>query len=462
MKRIVPSLFRLTIVLYIVAVGFAMIFLVPPLQKPDEGSHFLQVLRLRNGIILCNKTTVTNIPKDYYDLLNNQTLQGMQFHPERKLPTDFYNIPLFTARSTVTNVPVNISILCTYPIISYIPQTIGVWLGDTMGLGVIPTFFLGRLSIFLVCLIWFLYLWKKTPAPWNLAILFPFLLPMTLHQLSSYSYDAIHIMIGFTVFSVLIQAYFNKQIRYAIRYIAALIILFLSRHGGYEPLVFSILLLPKQVIQELLRHHKRLLTVLLFLLFIALISSKLMLQDNTQTQALLSSLTQSRISLLQKDPLIFISALFITTKTLVFPYMMETIGIFGWLEYGIPHFAYILYLLIGVGMLIEMIMTGKMLLNRFQQILLGLILIASYIYIHFIIYLVWPKQIYFIEGVQGRYFIVFIPFIFLLISQIIGQRISVIHNKIKQRYFLIIPYFFSIFIGLIVVIIRTIIFRYFF
>ncbi|PIW73332.1 hypothetical protein CO005_02010, partial [Candidatus Roizmanbacteria bacterium CG_4_8_14_3_um_filter_34_9] len=123
-----------------------------------------------------------------------------------------------------------------------------------------------------------------------------------------------------------------------------------------------------------------------------------------------------QLNFLLSNPMNIIKVLIVTTVQRFGFYLQSLIGIFGWLEYGLDPLSYLLYGLFFIYVIVETRHTLS--LHKNKTILLSLTLIISYIFIillGFVFYTV--KGTLISGGIQGRYFIPFVPFIILLITQ---------------------------------------------
>ena len=146
-----------------------------------------------------------------------------------------------------------------------------------------------------------------------------------------------------------------------------------------------------------------------------------------------------QLSFLLSNPINIIKVVTITTIQRLSFYLQSLIGIFGWLEYGLDPLSYLLYGLFFVYLLININLPKKYKLSNKKNFLLFGALLISYIFIVLLAYVfnTVPGTLI-AHGVQGRYFIPFLPFIILFVIQIKN-------NSIFQKilYWLIIMFLIS-------------------
>lgn len=400
--------------------------LVPPFQKPDEQAHFEKSLLISKGYLSCNKKINNTVPleKKYVDFIKTPYLDLMT-HGKSKLPLQIFIKDLTNNNQTNKLVDFNINHLCSFPIISYLPQALTLKIASILKLNPILSFYLGRLMMSILGYFWFLYLYKKISDNYRLILLFTFALPMTLHQISSFSYDSMHIMLALTFFTLIInkgKGVINlpagRQITTPTEYIKIFFILFLflwSKKIGYETFFLFIFLIPFKI-------KPIIISSLMFFPFY--FWSKLAGSYDLQY-----SLTASTINPLQQINFLVLNPLNVLTiliKTTIerFPfYLQSLVGVFGWLEYGLYPISYFIYGLFFVYVIAK---TRRILsLRKNKTILLSITLIISYIFIVLLAFVFnTPSGTFTAHGVQGRYFIPFLPFIILLIVQF-TQKIKV-------------------------------------
>ena len=410
-------------------------FLVPPFQKPDEQAHFEKALIISKGYFFCQKKSNNTVPleKKYLDFIKNPYLDLLTHGGSSKLPLAVFLKDLFSNNQLGKKIDFNIDHLCSFPVISYLPQAFALLITSIFGLNPILSLYFGRLVMSVLSYFWFLYLYRKIIDDYRLILLFTFALPMTLHQISSFSYDVLHIMLALTFFVLIMNYRLIKKVNH-LQYFKLFFVLFLflwSKKIGYETFFLFLFLIPFEI-------KPMLISSLIFIpfYFLSKLSGSYDLQYSLNDQ-IINPLSQ--LSFLLSNPIDIIKVIVVTTVHRLSFYLQSLIGIFGWLEYGLDPLSYLLYGLFFVYLIITVNFQKKLKFNNRKNILLFVFLIVSYIYIILLAYVfnTVPGTLT-AHGVQGRYFIPFLPFVIFFIIQI---KNSPIFQKIL--YWLIIMFLIS-------------------
>jgi len=395
-------------------------FLVPPFQKPDEQTHFEQSLIISKGFLSCQKKSNNTIPieKKYISFIKTPYLDLLT-HGETKLPVSIFLKDLFSNIQDNKKINFNIDHLCSFPIVSYLPQAFALTVTSISKLNPIMSLYSGRLFMSILGYFWFLYLYKRIAKNFKLILLFTFALPMTLHQISSFSYDAVQIMLALTFFMLII----NENIGVNAQLFTVLLLFLVSKKIGYEGFFLFLFLIPFEI-------KPMIILGLIFVPFYLLskLSGTYDLQYFASNQVF-DPLHQ--LNFLFSNPINIFKVLVATTIHRFTFYLQSLIGIFGWLEYGLDPLSYLLYGLFFIYVIVETRHTLS--LHKNKTILLSLTLIISYIFIillGFVFYTV--KGTLIPGGIQGRYFIPFVPFIILLITQF-TQKINWLKIKMGNN-----------------------------
>lgn len=390
-------------------------FLVPPFQKPDEQAHFEKSLLISKGYLSCSKkfNNIVPIEKKYIDFIKTPYLDLLT-HGKSKLPLNLFLRDLFSNNQSNKLIYFNIDDLCSFPIISYLPQAFSLTISSILNLNPIISLYFGRIFMNILGYFWFLYLYKKINDSYKLILLFTFALPMTLHQVSSFSYDAVHIMFGLTFFVLIInmrKGVINHAPTEYIKIFIALFLFLTSKKIGYETFFLFLFLIPFKINPMVIGT---------LILVPSYIFSKLTGSFDLQASLIHTTINPlQQLNFLVSNPINIFYVLISTTINRFIFYLQSLIGIFGWLEYGLDPISYFLYGLFFVYVLANVETKHVLSLGKNKSILLFVILIISYIFIVLLAFVFNTMPgIFVAHGVQGRYFITFVPFIILLLTQI--------------------------------------------
>jgi len=350
------------ILAYFFILGLIFCFLIPPFQKPDETVHFQKTLFISQGLFNCSGNSIST-NKQFINLVNDKKLQQIIAKKNLKIKFNLYVNQIFSNKSNRQSDKLNTAYICSFPLISYFPQAVGLSIGQLIGLNAYLSFFLGRLTGFLFFFLWLILLLKLIPKQMKNIILVVFGLPMTLHQLTAYNYDGAQIMFSLTVFTGLVKILDNK-----LRSKTGTII-FLTGIIGF---IFS-----RPIINS---------------------TYKALFQPTTRLNQL-------------NEFWFFVLMIIKTTFSRLIFYLQGTIGIFGWLEYGMDKIVYLLVFGYFIYLILTVRLPKKLKLPIWLNILIIVGLVCVYISLISFHFLYWTKPGNIIsEGTQGRYFIPFLPF----------------------------------------------------
>lgn len=407
--------------------GIVLSLLIPPFQKPDEYTHFNRTSSLSVGVSKCSTPSgnVAMVPQNYLDLQEEMHKYGLEHHDFAKFPYKIYAQSPFAPRSSFTLAPINIDATCALPYLSYLPQAFMLRLTAVMGLNPYVSFFAGRLGMFLLSFIWLSYIIKKSNH--KRIILFTAMLPIVLHQLGSYGYDVIHIMLGLSIFAYLLHL--REQKSFTTLDLGKLIILIIALmlvKPGYEIFILlPLLFLPwKKMDKSWTVPSIGLLAFGSLVMVTHIYSTFFNVSRVTTSLSIPYTFPALQLEYLITHPLYGIDVLMGTTTRTVEEYAKQMIGKFGWLDYWLSPFIYPLYFAI-FGYLVGRIKLAKeQILSVERTILLALWIFAQYALVMLSVYLVWTTTgSAFVEGIQGRYFIILVPFIIYLAVNIINHRV---------------------------------------
>ncbi|MCR4326186.1 MAG: DUF2142 domain-containing protein, partial [Candidatus Roizmanbacteria bacterium] len=308
---------------------------------------------------------------------------------------------------------------CRFPLISYMPQVVGVYLGLLFSLNPYITFFLGRAMLFIVSLIWIEQLIKSSPKLLKQWYILVCCLPLFMHQATSYGYDAIPVLLFFTFFSHIwiMTTTQNLSIREWIIASVLVLLFLLSRRGGYEPLglLLFLPLVPASSKQRLAQWWVGVLALVGAALYMALLATNYASYGSSGMP--LGANPPEQLAVLLQHPLTIPTLLANTVLAKGWFYLLSTVGTLGMLEYRISAGVYALYAVYAAAVIIRS-KKERTVTRPIRYYLLGTVLLEI-LYLMLILYVTWTtvgNPV--VEGIQGRYFWPLIPLIGILLVQI--------------------------------------------
>lgn len=217
------------------------LLLLPPLAVPDEEAHFKEAYYYSNQIM--GKEQAED-GKLWMDLEDVHALQVFETTPSL---SEYDTLKEEITKSGREEGTKEIKRNDTQaPAVTYIPGIVGITLGRLLGLNGLLVIYLGRICsilFYLFTMYWFIRLMPfGKSAAFIMAVL-----PMTIQQCCSYSYDSIVIEAAFLYLAVLFGLLYQKQTiqRWQIvLYVIFMIMLSVSKGGTYMPLCLLTMMIP--------------------------------------------------------------------------------------------------------------------------------------------------------------------------------------------------------------------------
>lgn len=416
----------------ITIISFGLLFSVitPILDTPDETAHLARAMYLIEG-----KFTVSNLDSQLlisedYDLLHDQQ--------QKTIIENDLNIHDSNVQKVESD---GLKATNAYSFISYIPQAAGIGFGRLVDFSVLWSFYLGRMTNLLVYAVLICFAIKITPLFKNYFFVVG-TIPMGVYIAASYNQDAFGIGVIFITIAFFLHL-LNKEehtirIRDVVVYTAMCMLITLTKF----PFVLLILLLvfiPSEQFEKKCTHK------LIFLLI--LITAAFSLVWMKTYSSIPHPFLPEGVNM--KEQIKFLISTPIENFQLFMRNLLEGITNylmlfnFGWLSYssnGVG-FLYLFFLgSISIFFPKEILQRSRTRLGSF------IIMIGIYTAIELSMYLTWtPVGSTIINGVQGRYFIGFLPLIPLALN--IGPGFDQINKIQKKQYDVIttiVPIYFII------------------
>lgn len=226
---------------------FAIYF--PPFTAPDEQSHIATAYADANRILLrdpVDSNGYVYVRQEDADVEIRYDVSQMTF---QKLYDDFYmerNEKIVSYSLQPLNVPV----------VAHLPQALGIAFSWIIGIGAIPTLYMGKIFGLLFYL--FLVYWAIHFMPWGKMILTVIaLLPISLELAGSYSYDCMVNAISFLFIGYTMHLIYHKpKLKWTDFGILALLAAILAPcKVAYIFICGIVYLIPKEKVGSTKRHH---------------------------------------------------------------------------------------------------------------------------------------------------------------------------------------------------------------
>lgn len=393
--------------------GLMYIALFPPHSTPDEGGHIATAYynadrfmgrdsldENGNTLVRMEDNRVTfkeNIPDlNTYNFIYDNLFSRSSNNEE----ASYYRGPL------------------TVPFVAHLPQTIGVIIGWLLGLGAVPTLYLGKLMALLFHTLCCYAAIKKIPFG-KMIIFAVSLLPMTVEMAASFSYDSTVNALCFLFIGYSLYLIYEKE-RVTWRDIGLLVLItavMVPCKIVYILVCGLCILIPVRKFKLKIHYYLSCSAILLGGATILLLTRMKSLADSvggSDFNVVPGEISYSLGDILGNIP--HSVAVFLNTLKIRGDFYLKTMlgGELGWLELSIPWTLLIGFLIVLLLSTIQKegespylsfgvkLWTGLLCLGMFVLTLLGL-------------WMGWtPRSYEFIEGVQGRYFLPFLPMVLLL------------------------------------------------
>lgn len=413
-----PLLKKLTVNMVVISVvalfGMVYMFVLPPMSAADEIRHYLTAYKLSNQMM--GKEAAT--PEGYVYMRTEDANLLLNDFPGHD---DYYRF-LNSWRGPVDDTPV----LFTEEVaqnnlwVAYVPQAVGITIARLLHLRQVPLMMLGRffnLLFFLTCFGAALHFMPFGKELLSIAAL----LPMTLEQASSLSYDAFIIAIAFLYIAyVLYLAFMAERVRTRD---LALVTVLMAILGPvklvYIFLAFLMFLIPKEKFGTTKRY------ILSALFMVAVIAAVYLLVQygklteyvqETNTHLNYVNAESYTLSWVLSNPVESIKIFFNSLRIQSGFWYRQMIGYsLGWLDIVMPEF--MPYLFTGLMMFAVARPASEPVYwkGRQRALVAGIVVITICATLFAMMVAYTPLGYSAIEGVQGRYFLPILPLALLAV-----------------------------------------------
>lgn len=389
---------------------FGLVFLVvtPPFQVADEPAHFYRAFQVSELHIFRALEPPEHeqdplpralLPRSLAATVDSTGFFRIRFNPHEKADIgkilSLFHVHLDPhARELLRVAP--------YSPLAYIPQAIGVALGRAFNSSPLHLLYIGRVFA-LMAWIFLMYLSIKTTPILKWIFFLLALMPMTVFQGASNSADSSVLGVSFLVIATFLECALGEKdgtLRRQQVYLASglLIVLVLSK-PGYFALVVLYFLIPL----ERFRSKKE-----YFLTFAVMFIAGIVLYF---LSGFISDVSPgSRRSFVLSDPTDFFKVLANTVVIATDYYLSSFVGQLGWLDTYLPRsliYSYLSFLFVA-----SVFEGGEKKFSYWARLLTAGVFLLVVVTTFAFFYINWHQ--YFMQAVQGRYFIPVAPLLLLL------------------------------------------------
>lgn len=409
--------------------GGLFVFLVPPLQAPDENSHFRRAYQISDLNFIAQPFEQNDMTRygSHLPVSVNTAIEALMGNlpgkPQNEFDPGLYKRfigqPLEQDKTEMTL----IEAAGVYSPIVYIPQAIGIGIGKLFDFSPLLLIWLGRLMNLLLWVTAIYWAIRLLPiAKWGVVVLA--LNPVAVFISASISPDVINISLAFLFVSLILTTFSDKQkltTKKMILIMSVLAVLSLSKPVN---MLFSLLLfaIPYKYFETKTKY-------ILYSVGGVLLSGQLFVLWNSQIKGILEAAVYSQsggLHISVRDQLAYIlSTPFGYAWDIIRNYIIVSpgtygdavlgtyFGVLGWLDTTIPLWTIILYILVLFVAALYQFGRG-IVLNVKQKIIFAAVFMLAFVgnitAMYFNATVVGSHTI---GGVQGRYFI---PFSILLLG----------------------------------------------
>lgn len=411
--------------------GVILVFVTPAFQVPDEQFHFLHSYQVAEWNFSAQQKDGKwgiLIPKSVAKTMGvNQNLIA---HPENRI--DYSNAFLYLSTRLNVKERTHIDFAHISPI-PHLPQALGIYFGTQLDLSPLILMYFGRITNLLTFILLVYFAIKIIPV-FKRFTAFCSLMPMTLFQAASLSYDSLLIASSLLFIATILRITFSDERPYT-RDIVMMILLAVIISAikiPYYLLALLYFIIPYQKIGS----KKGYFAVLILLFTMPLLGMIIWKQSMVAFHLIPPStggtdiIPTNQMSYLFTQSSVFMPAIPRTILKNIYFYPQSFIGILGWLDTRLPKWFYFFY----TFFLFFFSITDSnknISVNITKKCIFAFVFSGIFLLIAKIMFLFWTKPgSSTIEGIQGRYFIpICLPAFLLFYNKRCG-RIGFLNNNI--------------------------------
>ncbi len=392
---------KIFLVLVLFGAGILFSSLIPPFQSPDEQSHLTRAYLLSKGR-LAMETPEGQSTGGHIDTGFNAYMGEYNHIPTNqnsKLTLDVKSAAAEIKWSEEERFGSSPGINYYLPFI-YLPQTIGLLIGQWADLTVQQSYYLARYIGFLCSI--FIILFAFLTARTNIFVLAFLFMPMTIFQMVSTSQDGLAIALLILSLSLYVRlTSFDRNEKYFYIMTLAVFLLVTSRIN-----LLPLLLLPYTAAALTTKSKKQYL-ISIVTTFFAIAWIIYALNTTVDNRVARGAPTKEIIMYYLQDPLQFMLVLYrtLSDNQISTFYIESFVGILGWLDTSMGSNVNYFIACTLIVIFIVSISWREIKAEAIRRGILVLVAAASFFLTFFLLLITWsehPAQV--ISGVQGRYF----------------------------------------------------------
>lgn len=422
---------------YLFLLGLILTFLVPPFQKPDEVVHYYKAVAIATGTLGCKHDDVGRgyapIPQYLEEFPRAMQALHIAADPSVKFGSSLYRQAWSQKNYSMT--PVSENTGCSLPFVFYFVPAAAIAIPITFGWNPLLIFYIGRFFAFMVSFIMILVALKISPRQFTPMVFLVASFPTVLFQIGSYSKDSLHIAFGLLAISLMF-ALRTKAIRISVLSMTVFcFVLFMTifSRPQYILLLLLFLLLPdtKSALLIFLRSLNNLRkSEVILLSIVTAISLAILILLSIFIYFKAYALLQGRSEFTFADPILqiryvgeypyhFLRVLNEFFKNGLPLAIHSMIGISGWKLEDFPRYVTVLYLLLSIFVCAKLSTNLRNISKKDVIVLLSIVLGTLIIQLFLMYIFATPVASKNIWGIQGRYFIVLLPLVFILLTKVV-------------------------------------------
>lgn len=414
--------------------GLFLTILVPPFEKPDEHVHFYKAVSISQGILHCQNPNQQYVyPYKFSELQSIVGKYGLTQNASAKFYYKDFFQPVIDVDGQSGKLQSIGAQVCGFPSIAYLPQSVGLAITNLFQIGGMYSFYVGRLFAYALFITVLLAILVNVRQNGRILFLAMASIPMLLHQVGSFSYDSAHITLSFVIGAFLFTFIESKAVRtkQLVAFLALLLIFFMVKGQAYIFFFLSPLLFIDKVKLRLGTYciSSRLIAACMSIAVIAgTIIAASSLHSYMMARPAAISPRYLQLQVLKEMPERLFEILWDTSFQQFSFYAHSFVGNLGWLDYTVGHSLYLIIIALLAISLSQFKFTLSQKFPVFKSILIAGILFGSYLVMLLGMYLFHTAYYLeiggtLVEGIQGRYFLVFVPLVFFVIGLIKQTRL---------------------------------------